>query len=133
MGVNVTTLLVLTTLFIGVSNTLPRTSYIKMIDIWLIASTMIPFLEVILHTMMNKLHNEEDNENEVTLFQKSNSRQEQRNQNGNKMKMSKKISQQKRKMLVRTLEILGIVVLPILYILFCIIFFTIGNLEFQFE
>ena len=98
---------------------------------------MIPFLEVILHTMMNKLHNEEDNENEVTLFQGPNLSQEQKNQNGNKnrnnMKTSKKISQQKRKMLERTLEILGLVVLPLLYILFCIIFFTIGNLASQFE
>ena len=137
MSVNVTTLLVLTTLFIGISDTLPRTSYIKMIDIWLITNLMIPFLEVILHTMMNKLHNEEDNENEVTLFQGPNLSQEQKNQNGNKnrnnMKTSKKISQQKRKMLERTLEILGLVVLPLLYILFCIIFFTIGNLASQFE
>ena len=135
MTVNVTTLLVLTTLFIGISDTLPRTAYIKMIDIWLIVSIMIPFLEVILHTMMNKLHNDGVNENEVTLFEAPNLSPEQRNQNknSNNMKASKKISQQKRKILVKTLEILGLVVLPLLYILFCIIFFTIGNPAFQFE
>ena len=133
MTVNVTILLVLTTLFIGISNTLPRTSYIKMIDIWLLISLIIPFLEIILHTMLNKLHNE--NDNEVTLFQETNLRKEQmdQNENRNNVKTRKKISQQKRKMLVRTLEILGFVVLPLLYILFCIIFFIIGNLAFQFK
>ena len=34
--VNVTSLLVLTTLFISVSNSLPQTAYVKMVDIWLI-------------------------------------------------------------------------------------------------
>ena len=76
-------------------------------------------------------------ENEVTLFQEPNWIQQQRNKkekkNRNNMKMNKKISLQKRKMLVRILEILGFVVLPLLYILFCIIFFIIGNLAFQFE
>ena len=34
--------------FISVSNALPKTSYIKMIDIWLIFNLVVPFLEVIL-------------------------------------------------------------------------------------
>ena len=34
--VNLTALLVLTTLFISVSSSLPPTAYIKMVDIWLI-------------------------------------------------------------------------------------------------
>ena len=33
---------------------LPRTSTIKMIDIWLLFAMIIPFLEVILHTQMAK-------------------------------------------------------------------------------
>ena len=45
--VNLTSLLVLTTLFISVSNSLPNTSYVKMIDIWLIFVLCMPFLEVI--------------------------------------------------------------------------------------
>ena len=47
--VNVTLLLVLTTLFIGISNSLPKTAYIKVIDIWLITnlvSYLIPTLLV---------------------------------------------------------------------------------------
>ena len=53
--VNLTSLLVLTTLFISVSNSLPKTSYIKMIDIWLLFVLNIPFVEVILHTTIDML------------------------------------------------------------------------------
>ena len=51
LSVNLTTMLVLTTIFIGVMQTLPTTSYIKMIDVWLIFSQLVPFLEVILLTI----------------------------------------------------------------------------------
>jgi hypothetical protein len=37
---------VLATMFISVSQNLPKTSYIKMVDIWLIFNLMIPFFEV---------------------------------------------------------------------------------------
>ena len=47
--VNLTSLLVLTTLFISVSQSLPPTAYVKMIDIWLIFTQHIPFAEVLLH------------------------------------------------------------------------------------
>ncbi|XP_023332771.1 glutamate-gated chloride channel subunit beta [Eurytemora carolleeae] len=51
--VNLTSLLVLTTLFISVSDTLPPTAYVKLIDIWLIFSQVIPFFEVLLHTFID--------------------------------------------------------------------------------
>ena len=41
-----TVMLVLTTMFISVSENLPKTSYIKMVDVWLIFNLMIPFFEV---------------------------------------------------------------------------------------
>ena len=44
--VNLTALLVLTTLFISVSGSLPQTAYVKMVDIWLIFSQLIPWIEV---------------------------------------------------------------------------------------
>ncbi|XP_023325055.1 uncharacterized protein LOC111698837 [Eurytemora carolleeae] len=53
--VNLTTLLVLVTLFVSVSNSLPPTSYIKMIDVYLIFSLLIPFAEVLLITVMDYL------------------------------------------------------------------------------
>ena len=36
--------------FLGLSQSLPVTSYIKMIDIWMLFTMTIPFLEVVLHT-----------------------------------------------------------------------------------
>ena len=53
--VNVTVLLVLTTLFISVSNSLPRTAYIKMIEIYLIFTLFMPFCEVLLITVLDGL------------------------------------------------------------------------------
>lgn len=60
--VNLTSLLVLTTLFISVSNSLPKTAYIKMIDLWLLFCLLIPFLEVIIHTYIDSLRQEEERE-----------------------------------------------------------------------
>jgi len=57
--VNLTALLVLTTLFISVSGTLPTTSYVKLVDIWLIFSQAVPFIEVLLHTWMDTKKNDE--------------------------------------------------------------------------
>ena len=62
ISVNLTSQLVLTTLFISVSSSLPPTSYIKMIDIWLIFSQLIPFVEVLLHTFMDNLRDDDDRE-----------------------------------------------------------------------
>ena len=56
--VNLTSLLVLTTLFISVFNSLPTTAYVKMIDIWLIFTLFIPFCEVLLHTLIDSLREE---------------------------------------------------------------------------
>ena len=44
--VNLTVMLVLATMFISVSGDLPKTSYIKMVDVWLIFNLMVPFFEV---------------------------------------------------------------------------------------
>ena len=60
IGVNLTSLLVLTTLFISVSSSLPTTAYIKMVDVWLIFAQIIPFFEVLLHTFINKLRADYD-------------------------------------------------------------------------
>merc|ERR1712240_498388 len=60
--VNLTCMLVLTTMFINVSNNLPKTSYIKMIDIWLIFTLLLPFMEVLLHTYIDYLRNDDERE-----------------------------------------------------------------------
>ena len=59
LTVNVTTMLVLTTIFISVMEKLPPTSYIRMVDIWLIFSILIPFLEVSIITF-KEFNNVED-------------------------------------------------------------------------
>ena len=132
MTVNVTTLLVLTTLFISISDALPRTSYVKMMDIWLIFNLMIPFLEIILQTMIHKLHDEDDFGNEVMSYS-SPVGTTNKNINGlvgTRTAREDGSRQEMNKLLKNILEILALVVLPGLYIIFCIIFFIIGNLAF---
>ena len=50
LTVNLTTMLVITTLFIAVMDKLPSTAYVKFVDIWLIFGQLIPFTEVCLLT-----------------------------------------------------------------------------------
>ena len=52
LSVNLTTMLVMTTIFISKMEGLPLTSDIKMIDIWLVLCQMVPFAEVVLLTAM---------------------------------------------------------------------------------
>ena len=61
LTVNLTTMLVMTTIFISVMEKLPPTSYIRMIDIWLIFGILIPFLEVCILTF-KEYHSIEDDE-----------------------------------------------------------------------
>ena len=48
LTVNLTNMLVMTTIFISVMEKLPLTSYPKMIDYWLIFCQLVPFSEVVL-------------------------------------------------------------------------------------
>ena len=52
LSVNLTTMLVMTTIFMTVMQMLPATAYVKMIDIFLIFGQLYPFCEVVLLTMM---------------------------------------------------------------------------------
>ena len=62
LTVNVTVMLVLTTLFISVMEKLPPTSYVRMVDIWLIFGIVIPFLEVAILTFKEYNNTEEEQE-----------------------------------------------------------------------
>ena len=53
-------MLVLTTMFINVSNSLPKTSYMKMIDVWLLFNLLQPFVVVLTHTYMDTLRPDND-------------------------------------------------------------------------
>ena len=59
---NVTVMLVLTTMFINVSNNLPKTAYVKMIDIWLLFNLFKPFVDILLQTYIETLRTKEKRE-----------------------------------------------------------------------
>ena len=63
LSVNLTTMLVMTTIFISKMESLPPTSSIKMIDIWLILCQIYPFAEVVLLTAMEYFRDESTKEN----------------------------------------------------------------------
>ena len=52
LSVNLTTMLVMTTIFISKMEGLPPTSETKMIDMWLILCQLVPFIEVIIVTVI---------------------------------------------------------------------------------
>ena len=60
LSVNLTTMLVMTTIFISKMESLPPTSDIKMIDIWLILCQLAPFVQVVLLTAMEYFRGEEE-------------------------------------------------------------------------
>ena len=55
ISLNVTVMLVLTTMFINVSNNLPKTAYLKMIDTWLLFNLFKPFVDIIMQTYIESL------------------------------------------------------------------------------
>ena len=60
LSVNLTTMLVMTTIFISKMEVLPSTSDIKMIDCWLILCQLVPFAEVVLLTAIEYLREAEE-------------------------------------------------------------------------
>ena len=60
LSVNLTTMLVMTTIFISKMEGLPPTSDTKMIDLWLILCQLVPFAEVVLLTAMEYIREEEE-------------------------------------------------------------------------
>ena len=63
LSVNLTTMLVMTTIFISKMEGLPPTSATKMIDYWLILCQLVPFAQVVLLTIKENLREEEQEEN----------------------------------------------------------------------
>ena len=52
MSVNLTTMLMMTTISIGKMQMLPTSAYVRMIDVWLVFCQLVPFAEVILITAL---------------------------------------------------------------------------------
>ena len=55
LTVNLTVMLVLTSMFISVVAGLPVTSYIKMIEMWLLFNLTIPFIDVLLTCIIDNI------------------------------------------------------------------------------
>ena len=68
LSVNLTTMLVMTTIFMSKMEGLPPTSDIKMIDIWLILCQIYPFVEVVLLTAMEYQRGEKTEENNTNIL-----------------------------------------------------------------
>ena len=66
VGVNLTLMLLLFTIFTTKISELPPTSYIKMIDIWLILCMLVPFTEVVLITFIEHYREENDKDKDQT-------------------------------------------------------------------
>ena len=62
LTVNLTNMLVMTTIFISVMEKLPHTSYTKLVDYWLIFCQLVPFAEVILLTAREYIRDKEEDE-----------------------------------------------------------------------
>ena len=67
-------MLVLTTIFIDVSNNLPKTSYMKMIDVWLLFTLLQPFIVVLIHTYMDSLMEDDDGVGQASKLQGKNAK-----------------------------------------------------------
>ena len=79
LSVNLTTMLVMTTIFISKMESLPPTSDIKMIDIWLILCQLVPFAQVVLLTAIEYLREDDQKEMEK-IVEHTESRIEKENQ-----------------------------------------------------
>ena len=71
LSVNLTTMLVMTTIFISKMEGLPPTSTTKMIDYWLILCQLVPFAQVVLLTAMEFLRDEKQEEEDDVLESKN--------------------------------------------------------------
>ena len=69
---NLTALLVLTTVFIATSNSLPKTAYIKLIEVWLLGHLFVPFFEVILHTIIDFIREDLTRMEQERVFERRN-------------------------------------------------------------
>ena len=58
VSVNLTVMLVLTTMFASINNSLPKTSYIKMSDVWFLFNLWLPFTEVLILVKKDTLRTE---------------------------------------------------------------------------
>ena len=130
VAINLTTMLVIVTLFVSVSENLPATSYMKMMDIWLLFNLFVPFLLILIHTYMENLREDGmESNNKESISSRWNARMKTETKElpsvgwkDLKTTMKKeKINEKYKK--ARKFAVLGI---PLFSITFVILFFGIG-------
>ena len=120
--VNLTCMMVLSTLYISVSNSLPNTAYVKYVEIWLLGSLMYPFTIVIIHTFVQIYKKEEDLEIETKIINLRNDGEKFKN----KSNWSKRITVQNKKKAEIGL-IFAKYIIPILAIMFSLVYWAAGS------
>ena len=68
IATNITCVTVLASLFILITTMIPATSYLKMIDFWLLFNLYYPCCLIILHILIQKSKLDEENKNRVNDF-----------------------------------------------------------------
>ena len=99
----------------GLSQSLPVTSYIKMIDIWLLFTMTIPFLEVVLHTTHEVFKNKRTSNivPEPSVLNVKSGKEEKKEEEAKIMK-------------IKLFKVMGNLMLPICSLVFTIIFWALG-------
>merc|ERR1712142_774482 len=134
IAINLTSMLVLVALFVNQS--LPATSYIKMIDIWLIFNLIVPFVYMIIHTYMDTLR-AESSDNSTTSNHSSLHEREigpsviiktdsmEHTNTHNKWGMMEEATDKEGKLL-RICQLVANIFIPIIAIIFILAFFITG-------
>ena len=105
--------------FLGLSQSLPVTSYIKMIDIWMLFTMTIPFLEVVLHTAneyKNKTKSHIVPETRVDVVKVKSGEENEEAKTNNTMKLTLSM-------------VMGNLMLPICSLIFTLIFWAVGIIK----
>ena len=97
---------------------MPRTSYIKMVDVWLLFCLLMPLLEVIFHAMVDKYRYELEME-EVAL-------KDMYCVNSNVAQAPKEAVNRK-KQNIKWMQRLGAIGFPLIFALFVAVYFLIGQ------
>ena len=124
MTLNVTVTLVLTTMFLSINNNLPPTSYIKMIDIWLLFNLMKPFVDIIINTYIENVRGEKEDSKKKEVFYERNSSAWDK-QSG-KQKLPEIEVFQSHSQTIENSKYFSRVLYPIFCIVFTILFWIIG-------
>ena len=109
-------------IFVYVPNRIPGTSYIKLFDIWQFVSLVVPFAEVLLHIVMDKLKSSDTNGTKIIRKVKPIDGSDEFEISQNKIQLDEMSLKTRKLVLVKKFATYGI---SLLYAVFITIFFSI--------